>query len=98
MAQSPRDDQAPPDELAERIAARRRRHEEARLQGDRPFFRSLGIVGGLGWIIVLPMLAGLALGRWLDHVFASGIFWTGALLIIGLAIGCRWAWQRVHRP
>ncbi len=81
-----------------RGVARRRRHQKAAAEGERSFFRSLGIIGGLGWMIVLPMLGGLGLGRWLDGRFGSGIMWTGALLLAGLGFGCRLAWRRIHHP
>jgi ATP synthase protein I len=75
--------------------SRRRRQRAANQHG---FFRTLGVVGSLGWLIVLPILAGLALGRWLDGLTGGGIRFTGALLLIGVVIGCRLAWNRMHRP
>ena len=83
--------------LLHRVASRRRHRLEA-AAGEHSFFRSLGIIGGLGWMIVLPMLGGLAAGRWLDGFMGGGIMWTGALLVIGLVIGCRLAWRRIHHP
>ena len=50
----------------------------------------------LGWIIVLPLLAGIAAGRWLDHRLASGLLFTGALLLLGLFVGCWSAWRWMH--
>jgi ATP synthase protein I len=86
------------DPLLDGLAAHRSRRARAEREGARPFFRSLGLIGGLGWVIVLPILAGLALGRWLDHHLGSGITATGALLAVGVAIGCRLAWKRMHQP
>ena len=79
------------------VAARRRHRREA-IEGERSFFRSLGVIGGLGWMIVLPMLGGLALGCWIDGRLGSGIMATGALLLVGLGFGCRLAWRRIHHP
>jgi len=45
---------------------------------------------------VLPALAGVLLGRWLDRHFNSGIVWTGALIFAGLALGCWFAWRRIQ--
>jgi len=83
--------------LEDGVAARQRGRQAAE-QGERSFFRSLGVIGGLGWMIVLPMLGGLALGRWLDRLFGSGIMWTAALLMVGVSLGCRLAWKRIHHP
>ena len=49
--------------------------------------RFVGQIGVLGWIIVTPMLIGLFIGRWLDHKFGSGIFWSAPLLLVGVVIG-----------
>ena len=55
------------------------------------------MIGALGWLVVTPTIAGLFLGRWLDHRFEAGIFWTGALLVTGVALGCWMAWQRIQK-
>ena len=90
---------APPPPEDERVveAVRRqaaREHEARRLP---PVAKNLGQIGVLGWQIVIPGLLGLAAGRWLDQRFASGIFWTAALLVVGLALGCWSAWRWVQR-
>jgi ATP synthase protein I len=86
------------DPLQSSLSAWRRRSAEAKAHGERSFFRNLTVIGTLGWMIVLPTLAGMALGRWLDNRFAGGgIFWTGALLVVGVGIGCRMAWKRMHQ-
>ena len=86
------------DPLRRRLASQRDRRAQAEREGSRPFFHALATIGGLGWLVVVPTLAGLALGRWLDARLASGIFWTLPLLMVGLAIGCHLAWKRIHRP
>ncbi len=63
--------------------------------GERPIGRNLALMGSLGWLIVTPALLGIAAGAWLDRTFGTGVFWSGALLVAGLAIGCWMAWQRV---
>lgn len=54
-------------------------------------------IGVLGWMVVLPMLALLAAGRWLDHRFDTGIFFSAPSLMIGAAIGFTLAWRWMHR-
>jgi ATP synthase protein I len=57
----------------------------------------LGQVGVLGWYIIVPTLLGLFLGRWLDRQFATGIFFSAPLLMVGAAIGFWLAWRWMHR-
>ncbi|MDR3538572.1 MAG: AtpZ/AtpI family protein [Acetobacteraceae bacterium] len=71
----------------------RERHREWLRQGDPSFPRYLAQVGVLGWTIVVPTLAGVFIGRWIDRQLATGIFWTGPLMLLGLAAGCWTAWR-----
>lgn len=57
----------------------------------------LGQIGVLGWMVVLPMLALLMLGRWLDRHFGTGIFFSAPLLMVGAAIGFILAWRWMHK-
>ena len=57
----------------------------------------LGQIGVLGWYIIVPTLLGLFLGRWLDRHFATGIFFSAPLLMVGAAIGFWLAWRWMHR-
>ena len=54
------------------------------------------MIGALGWLVVAPTVGGVFLGRWLDRRFDTGIFWTGALICVGLALGCALAWRRIQ--
>ena len=89
-------DRPPTDHLLDSIRRRSARHERARREGEPSFGRYLAQVGVLGWTIVVPTLLGMFLGRWIDQRLGTGIFWTGPLLIVGLAIGCWAAWQWMH--
>ena len=57
----------------------------------------LGMMGLIGWSVVVPTLVGAALGIWLDHHHPGHHSWTLTLLIIGLVIGCLNAWAWVAR-
>lgn len=76
-----------------------RRHQQDQQRGVRDRKRGLGatltLVGTLGWLIVLPPLGGLFLGRWLDDINNSNQFWTLSLLFTGVGLGCWMAWRRV---
>jgi ATP synthase protein I len=85
-----------PDGLLDKVRRQRQRQERWRREGEPSTARFIGQIGVLGWIIVAPTLAGLFIGRWLDHRFESGIFWSAPLLLIGVVIGCWSAWRWMH--
>jgi len=57
----------------------------------------LGMMGLIGWSVVVPTLLGAALGIWLDEHHPGKHPWTLALLAVGLAIGCLNAWHWVAK-
>lgn len=82
-----------------RDAARRAAERHARGQCDpEPSLGSrLAQIGVLGWTIVVPTLIGVALGRWLDRLFGTRVFFSAPLLMIGAAFGLWSAWKWMHR-
>jgi len=78
------------------VRTRQTRRERWQREGERSMGQNLAMIGTLGWTIVLPTLAGIFVGRWLDRDFNMGIFWTLGLLAAGLALGCTLAWKRMH--
>ena len=85
------------EKLRRAVRLREERSEQWKREGERSLWQNLSMIGALGWLIVTPTLAGVALGRWLDHQFQSGIFYTGACIFIGVSLGCYLAWQRVSK-
>lgn len=85
-----------PNGLLQSVRRRRSRHENCLRHGEPSFAGYLAQVGVLGWMIVVPTLLGTFLGRWIDHRLGTGIFWTGLLLLLGLALGCWSAWRWMH--
>ncbi len=81
------------DPLVKGVRLRGNRHRRWQREGDLSVGRRLAQIGVLGWIIVVPMLLGIFVGRWLDRMFNSGLFCTGPLLMLGLALGCWSAWR-----
>lgn len=75
----------------------RRWMERRNSQSEPGFGQYLAQIGVLGWTIVVPTLLGVFLGRWIDRSLGTGIFWTGPLMVLGLAAGCRTAWQWMHK-
>ena len=66
-------------------------------EGEPSVARFVGQIGVLGWIIVIPSLVGLFVGRWLDRKFGTGIFWSAPFLLVGLGGGCWSAWKWMHK-
>ncbi len=57
----------------------------------------LGMMGLIGWSVVVPTLLGAALGIWLDKHQLGKHPWTLALLVAGLVMGCVNAWRWVAK-
>ena len=68
---------------------------KARRQSSSGVWFGLGMMGLIGWSVVVPTLVGAALGLWLDRHYPGGHSWTLALLVAGLALGCFNAWHWV---
>jgi ATP synthase protein I len=85
------------DDLAGSVRRRAARRAFWLSHGERPLALNLAMIGALGWLVVVPTLAGVFLGRWIDGRARTGVFWTGALLMAGLALGCVLAWRRVQQ-
>jgi ATP synthase protein I len=85
------------DDIAAAVRQQRDRRRDWVREGEPSMARFVGQIGVLGWIIVAPTLIGLFIGRWLDHKFGTGIFWSAPLLLVGVVIGCWSAWQWMHR-
>lgn len=79
------------------VRLRERREDRWKREGERSLWQNLSMIGALGWLIVTPILLGVVLGRWLDRTFGTGIFFSGALIFLGVALGCYLAWQRIHK-
>jgi ATP synthase protein I len=77
--------------------ARDLKRYEGREPGSRSFWRSLSVLGAVGWPIVACTVGGALLGRWIDGQWNAGIRWTLSLLVAGAVIGATIAW-RVVRP
>jgi ATP synthase protein I len=83
--------------LSGQVGAKASRKLRARRDPAPGVWFGLGMMGLIGWSVVLPTLLGAALGLWLDRRFPEGRSWTLALLVAGLAIGCLNAWQWVSK-
>lgn len=83
--------------LADRVDASASRKLRARRRGTPGVWFGLGMMGLIGWSVVVPTLLGAGLGLWLDQQYPGGRSWTLALLVAGLSVGCLNAWHWVSR-
>jgi ATP synthase protein I len=86
----------------DRLAAAAHAAAERRRAGLKVPEPSLGVrlgqIGVLGWMIVVPPLIGVFIGRWLDRQFATKVFFSAPLIMIGAVFGMWSAWKWMHRP
>lgn len=82
--------------FANQIGAKAARKLEAQ-RGSPTVWFGLGMMGLVGWSVVVPTLLGAALGLWLDERHTSQHSWTLALLVAGLTLGCVNAWHWISR-
>jgi ATP synthase protein I len=83
--------------LAAQVGAKAARKIKARQNSTQGVWFGLGMMGLIGWSVVVPTLLGAALGFWLDTYHPGKHSWTLALLVAGLTLGCFNAWQWVAR-
>jgi len=85
------------EDRTERAARRAEAREKAgRADPEPSLARRFGQIGVLGWMIVAPTLAGLALGHWIDGRAGSGIMFSAALLMLGAGLGLWLAIRWMH--
>ena len=85
------------DASAGQVGAKAARKLKARRNSAQGVWFGLGMMGLIGWSVVVPTLLGAALGLWLDKHYPGKHSWTLALLVAGLAIGCLNAWHWVAK-
>lgn len=67
-----------------------------REDSEAAFWRSLRVLGAVGWPIVVATAGGALLGRWLDARWDTGIHFTLALLVLGAIGGSFVAYRAVR--
>ena len=91
------DDDELEDEFAARVEGQRRRIEQGRKEKGQSFWTYVGLIGVVGWSVVVPMVLGVLLGLWLDRRHGGGSYWTLGLLVAGLILGCINAWRMITK-
>ncbi|WP_019864303.1 AtpZ/AtpI family protein [Methylovulum miyakonense] len=84
-------------DFATQVGAKAGRKLKARRNATPGVWSGLGMMGMIGWSVVVPTLLGAALGLWLDKHYPGPHSWTLALLVAGLTLGCWTAWYWVAK-
>ncbi len=87
----------PESEFSEQVRQQATRKLAAQKRNVHGVWLGLGMMGLVGWSIVVPTLAGAALGMWIDGHYPDNHSWTLALLVAGLCLGCVNAWHWVAK-
>jgi len=78
--------------FAQQVGAKATRKRRSQRNLTPGVWLGLGMMGLIGWSVVVPTLLGAAIGIWLDKHYPGKLSWTLALLVAGLALGCLNAW------
>ena len=87
----------PKPSLSQEVGAKAARKLKARRNSRQGVWFGLGMMGLIGWSVVVPTLLGAAFGIWLDNHHPGSHSWTLTLLVMGLVIGCLNAWHWVAK-
>jgi ATP synthase protein I len=85
------------DPLLRNVRLRSQRRDRAQREGEPSTMKRLAEIGVLGWMIVVPVLVGLFIGRWLDDVTQLHLLFTTVLIIAGFVLGFWSAWRWMNR-
>lgn len=77
------------------VDAQAKQKLKARRNANQGVWFGLGMMGLIGWSVVIPTMLGAWFGMWLDKHYPGVHPWTLTMLIAGLALGCFNAWHWV---
>lgn len=83
--------------FSQMVEAKEKRILKEKHKPKRSILFGLGLLGVVGWSVVVPALLGTLFGIWLDKRFPGKQSWTLTLLFIGLMMGCVAAWRWLSR-
>ena len=85
-----------PSQFIKNVEEQSKRKLSSKKHPDNVWF-GLGMMGLIGWSIIVPTLLGAVIGSWLDKNHTNSKSWTLALIVGGLSIGCLNAWHWMSR-
>lgn len=84
------------DRFCEQIAEKEKRKIAAQ-KNKNTVWSGLGMMGMVGWSVVVPAILGALLGTWLDKKYTQSFSWTLTCIIAGLITGSVIAWYWVDK-
>ena len=89
-------DKSKVDLFSKQIAEKEKRKLKALRTKNNVWF-GFGMMGMVGWSVVVPALLGALSGLWLDKRYPQSFSWTLTLLIAGLISGSVIGWYWVDK-
>ncbi len=83
--------------FSKKVGEKEQRKLKAQHGRKQSVWFGLGMLGLVGWSVVIPTLLGTALGIWLDKNYPQSFSWTLTGLVSGLFLGCVIAWNWVAK-
>ena len=83
--------------FSQQVGEKAARKLKAQQHVTQTVWSGLGMMGLVGWSVVVPTLLGAVMGNWVDKHYPSSHSFTLMLLAIGLGLGCFNAWHWVAR-
>jgi ATP synthase protein I len=84
-------------QFSQQVGVKAARKLKAQRHVTQTIWSGLGMMGMVGWSVVVPTLLGAGLGVWLDERHPGSHSWTLMLLAVGLGLGCFIAWHWVAK-
>jgi len=85
-------------DVSRKIGQKEQRRLKAKKEEKRAnVWLGLSMFGLVGWSVTIPTLIGIAIGIWLDSKMNSGVTWTLAGLVVGVAVGSLAAWYWINQ-
>lgn len=87
------DTRARPSNFVEVVSEKQQRKLKTKRKSEESILFSFTTFGVVGWSICGPLLAGIAIGLFLDRASPASHSWTLTFMIAGLFIGIAIAWR-----
>ena len=70
-----------------RVVSGKKKLREMRKRDTTSFWDGVAMLGLIGWMIMIPTLIGIFVGRYLDDKYEQEFSWTITLMVLGLFFG-----------